>query len=287
MQQLGLEGMPTRLFSCTPSRLGTWLDCPRRYRMTYLDRPPLQKGPAWAHNTVGAVAHLALARWWDLPLARRTPAGARGLLERAWQTDGFSDDAQAHRWKGYAGDLVERYAEGLDPEEDPVGIERTVAFKTGSLAVSGRVDRVDRRGDELVVVDYKTGRSPLTEDDARGSMALALYALACARTLRTPCTTVELHHLTTGRTLSWEHTPESLQRHVGRAERIAAEAVGAKEALDAGGAPDEHFPPRPSALCGWCDFARHCPEGLAASGGPKKPWAGLAEERSPVADETS
>jgi RecB family exonuclease len=284
MQQLGLEGMPTRLFSCTPSRLTTWLDCPRRYRMTYLDRPPPQRGPAWAHNTVGAVAHLALARWWDLPVDRRTGAAARGLLDRAWQTDGFESDAQAHRWKGFAGDMVERYAGGLDPGEEPVGVERTVAFKTDALAVSGRVDRVDRRGDELVVVDYKTGRSVLTEDDARGSLALALYALACARTLRTPCTKVELHHLPSGKVLAWEHSPETLARHVRRAESIAAEASAAKDALSDGGEPDEHFPARPSPFCGWCDFARHCPEGLAASGGPHKPWAGLAEERVPLDD---
>ncbi|MBA2322872.1 MAG: recombinase RecB, partial [Pseudonocardiales bacterium] len=30
--------MPRRLFKVTPSRLASWLDCPRRYRMTYLDR---------------------------------------------------------------------------------------------------------------------------------------------------------------------------------------------------------------------------------------------------------
>jgi RecB family exonuclease len=282
MQQLGLEGMPTRLFSCTPSRLTTWLDCPRRYRMTYLDRPPLPRGPAWAHNTVGAVAHLALARWWDLPEDRRTGPAARGLLDRAWQTDGFENDAQAHRWKGFAGDMVEGYAATLEPAQEPVGVERTVAFKTEALAVSGRVDRVDRRGDELVVVDYKTGRSALTEDDARGSLALALYALACARTLRTPCTKVELHHLPSGRVLAWEHTPESLDRHVRRAEAIAAEAATATTALADGGEADELFPARPSPVCGWCDFARHCPEGLAASGGPKKPWAGLAQERARV-----
>ena len=39
MEQLGFEGMPRRLYSCTPTRLATWLDCPRRYRMTYIDRP--------------------------------------------------------------------------------------------------------------------------------------------------------------------------------------------------------------------------------------------------------
>lgn len=286
MEQLGLEGMPTRLFSCTPSRLTSWLDCPRRYRMTYLDRPPPQKGPAWAHNTVGAVAHLALARWWELPVERRTGAGARALLVQAWQTDGFADDGQAHRWKGFAGDMVERYADGLDPYDEPRGIERTVAFKTESLAVSGRVDRVDDRGDELVVVDYKTGRTALTEDDARGSLALALYAIACARTFRKRCTKVELHHLPTGKVVAWEHTEETRARHLRRAEAIAREASSAQQALAEGDEEGDLFPPRPGSLCGWCDFARHCPEGLAASGGPKKPWAGLAEERSePEQDE--
>ncbi len=280
MQQLGLEGMPTRLFSCTPSRLTTWLDCPRRYRMTYLDRPTPPKGPAWAHNTVGAVVHLALARWWDLPIEKRNGPSARALLEQAWQTDGFSDADQAHRWKGFAGDMVERYADRLDPHDEPRGIERTVAFKTEGLAVSGRVDRVDDRGEELVVVDYKTGRSLLTEDDARGSMALALYALACQRTLRKPCTKVELHHVPTGKVLAWEHTEETLARHVRRAEAIATEAVAAQTGLAEGGDGAELFPPRPGTLCGWCDFARHCPEGMAAAGSIKKPWAGLAEERA-------
>ncbi|MCW2707920.1 MAG: hypothetical protein JWM22_1762, partial [Frankiales bacterium] len=42
----------------------------------------------------------------------------------------------------------------VDAAHEPRGIERTVAFKTGSLAVSGRIDRVDERGEALVVVDY-------------------------------------------------------------------------------------------------------------------------------------
>ena len=44
---------PERLFVCTPTRLLTWLDCPRRYRMTYVDRPAPRKGPPWAHSSFG------------------------------------------------------------------------------------------------------------------------------------------------------------------------------------------------------------------------------------------
>lgn len=290
-EQLGFEGMPQRLYTCTPSRLNTWLDCPRRYRMTYLDRPMPPKGPPWAHNSVGASVHNALAGWWRLPVHERSPEAAGRLLLRGWLTDGFRDEAQSARWRERAREMTERYAAGLDPSDEPLGVERTVATRTDRIAVSGRIDRLDARGPELVVVDYKTGRRVLTSDDARGSLALAIYAVAAARVLRRPCRRVELHHLPSGEVAVWEHTDESLARHIRRAEQIAAEAAAADDAYRAAagkraGVPkpregevdhaphDEMFPPRPGNLCSWCDFARHCPEGREAA--PRKePWAAL------------
>ncbi|HXA59764.1 MAG TPA: PD-(D/E)XK nuclease family protein [Streptosporangiaceae bacterium] len=275
-EQLGFEGMPQRLYPCTPSRLNTWLDCPRRYRMTYLDRPQPQKGPPWAHNSVGASVHNALAAWWRLPVHQRSVESAGSLLLKGWLTEGFRDAGQSQAWRVRATEMVERYVGGLDPSDEPLGVERTVATKTGVIAVSGRIDRLDGRGPELVVVDYKTGRRVLTADDARGSLALALYAIAASRVLRRPCHTVELHHLPTGDIAVWEHSDESLLRHLHRAEQIALECAAADEAYRGGHGTDEVFPPRPGPLCAWCDYARHCPEGRQAA--PKKePWAALPE----------
>jgi putative RecB family exonuclease len=288
--QLGLEGMPRRLFACTPSRLTTWQDCPRRYRFTYLERPDAVRGQAWAHTTLGAAVHVALARWWAQPLARRTPASARALLERAWPRsggppDGFADDAQSARWRDRAGDMVERYVATLDPEDEPVAVERTLHARTDGLALSGRVDRLDRRGDELVVVDYKTGRSPVDAEDARSSLALALYAVAAARTLRGRCTRVELHHLPTGRVAAHDHSPASLDAHVARAEALAEQVTAATEAVERGEQPDPWFPPVTSAACTWCDVRRICPAGQAAAPS-RRPWDGLGPEL-PVPDEAA
>ena len=260
---------PLRLFSCTPSRLGTWQDCPRRYRFTYVDRPAPPKGAPWAHNSVGAAVHTALAAWWDLPLERRTPHAAAAVVRAKWIGLGFRDDRQSETWRERAADMVACYVAGVDPEDVPVGVERTVGMATDRLAFSGRIDRLDRRGDELVVVDYKTGRHVLSTDDTRGSLALALYALAAARTLRARCVRVELHHLPTGEVHAWEHTDQTLDRHLRRAHDLAAEIQAAQE-----------FPAQPGPMCGWCDFAAHCPEGRAAAA-PKASWAGLAEELSP------
>ena len=284
MEQLGFEGMPRRLYPCTPTRLSAWLDCPRRYRMSYLDRPPPAKGPPWAHNSLGASIHNALAGWWRLPLEQRTVAAAGALVGRGWIDEGFADEAQSARWREHARGMVEGYVAGLDPADEPVGIERTVATRTDTIAVSGRIDRLDSRpvdpaGTELVVVDYKTGRHLLTTDDARSSMALALYALAAGRVMRRPCRRVELHHLPTGKVLAWSHTDESLARHLARAEAIAQECAAADERM-AAGLPaqeyDEVFPPRPGASCGWCDYVRHCPEGAAAAV-PRRAWDGLSD----------
>jgi len=282
VEQLGFEGMPRRLYACTPTRLTTWLDCPRRYRMTYLDRPPPSKGAPWAHNSLGASVHNALAGWWRLPRRERTVSMAGDLLDRGWISEGFADDAQSAAHRRQCREMVERYVTGLDPAAEPVGIERTVGTRTDLIALSGRIDRLDdRRGPggepgELVVVDYKTGRHLLTVDDARSSLALALYAVAAERVLRRPCRRVELHHLPSGRVLAWEHTQESLARQVGRAEALASECAAADEQYREGGpaSAPELFAPRPGSWCGWCDFRAHCPEGSAAAQA-RRPWDGL------------
>ena len=161
-----------------------------------------------------------------------------------------------------------------------------MATRTDKIAVSGRIDRLDSRprlddeeGTELVVVDYKTGRHLLSVDDARSSLALAIYALAASRALRRDCRRVELHHLPSGQVLAWEHTDESLRRHLRRAEDVAAECADADERMRAplpSEKYDEVFPPQPRPACGWCDYLRSCPAGQAAAA-PHRPWDALAE----------
>jgi RecB family exonuclease len=253
--------------------------------MTYLDRPPPRKGPPWAHNSLGASVHNALAGWWRLGRPRRTVQAAADLVQQGWISDGYRDDMQSQRYLLLTMPQVRSYAAALDPDAEPVGVERTVAAKTDIIAFSGRIDRLDDRslalgqpGRELVVVDYKTGREPPSADDARSSLTLALYAIAAGRSLRRPCCAVELHHVPTGEVAAWEHTAGSLERHLSRAHDIAAECSAADEQFrddPQTGRGDEVFPPNPGARCGWCDFRGHCPEGMAAAE-LRSPWDGLA-----------
>jgi RecB family exonuclease len=276
MEQLGFEGMPERLFVATPSKLGTYEDCPRRYRYAYVDRPAPPKGPPWAHNSLGASVHTALRNWYGVPPDRRTSGALPTLLRATWVAEGYRDDEQERTAFRTALGWLEAYVAGLDPMVDPVGVERVVAARTSVLALSGRVDRVDRRADHLVIVDYKTGRYTPDSDDARGSSALALYAYASTRMFRRACHQVELHHLPTGTVAVHEHTDASLERAVGRAEATARDIRAAEKAVADGVDPDLAFPVTPGSLCTWCDFRKSCPGGADAP--VKQPWAAVAQQ---------
>ena len=278
-EQLSIGGMPEKLFVCTPSKLGAYEDCPRRYRYQYVDRPQPPKGPPWAHNSLGASVHTALKNWYALPVEQRTTEALPRLLRGTWVSDGYRDGEQERAAFDVAVRWLESYVETLDATDDPVGVERVVATRTAVLAFNGRVDRIDRRGEELVIVDYKTGRSELTSDDARGSRALALYAFAAERTMHRRCRRVELHHLPTGTVAAHEHTDDTLRRHVTRAEDTARDITAAERRVAAGEDPDAAFPTAPSNRCGWCDWRRTCPAGAGVP--EREPWESVQRALDP------
>ncbi|SDG00113.1 RecB family exonuclease [Pseudonocardia oroxyli] len=274
MTQLGFDALAGEeawarpLVRVTPARLGTWEDCPRRYRLTYLDKAP-GRG-ARAASTLGSVVHLALRALFARPRAERTPAEAAALVDRNWIGEGFRDTAQQQEYRLKARTWVEDYvAEHGAP--DPLAVERWVSVSTGGIVAEGRVDRIDPGP---VIVDYKTGRHVPTTADAGASPALALYALATTATLRQETRRVELHHLPSGTVAAYDHSAESLAEHRDRAEAGALAAADAAAELVAGGSADALFPARPAPRCAVCDMRRNCPEGQAV-GPAAQPWEHL------------
>lgn len=275
MSQEVFPGMPQKLIAASPSKLDAWLQCPRKFRFQYVDRPK-PPGKMWAHQMVGISVHNALKEWWLLPVEKRTVASGQSLLRANWRIEGFKDLDQADRTLDEVELWFSNYIKTLDPTKEPKRLEQTLSFITERLNVQGRVDRLDERDGEYVVVDYKTGRADLSEDAARQSMALAIYVQAVRKGLKKPCSEVELHHLPSGSVVSFRHTEETLARQLERVEQIGREC-GAAE-VEAAAHPekvDELFPARTSALCGWCDYWQWCSAGQSASA-QKETWAGIS-----------
>jgi len=162
----------------TPSSLQTLTDCPLRW----LAERHGGTDPRDLGSTVGSVLHALIAE----------PAGGEAeplaALERAWQQLPFesqwysANELARHRamieafvaWRAQTrGELTEVGVEvDVDGVLDGGVIERNVRLR-------GRVDRIERdAAGRLVIVDIKTGKTPVSKDDAQRHAQLAAYQLA-------------------------------------------------------------------------------------------------------------
>lgn len=267
----------------SPTKAGTFQDCPRKYYLSYVARE--RHGRSWAHLSYGNAVHGALRYWFDLPVHERTPDQAAALVADSWKDDGFRDSEQAQRWRQRAVQIVGNYLAGLDPHFQPMSTERTLAFKTDTFSMQGRIDRLDEDATGVAVIDYKTGKNPPTIDEVRGSAALAMYAVMVEKALRRPCTEVALHHVPSGEQVSWQPTEDSLAQQVRRMESLAADISRAHDTWDSLGEPadqfdvlDGVFPATPSPLCGFCDFWDVCAAGQEHAT-RRESWEGLEREQ--------
>lgn len=221
--------------------------------------------------------HAALKKWWDLPVEDRTLDAGAELVQRNWDARGYRDDAQSEAWQERGKVMVRAYLVDVDPDAEPITRETNYSILTEHLNLSGRVDRLDERDGELVVVDYKTGKSVSSEDEVRSSQAMALYAAAAAYRHKLPCYEVELHHVPSNTIASWRHTPESIERQLARMDEIGLEAMTAEQdAVSAPDSVDDIFVANPGPLCAYCPYLSQCPDG-SANFTKRDPWAALAE----------
>ena len=166
----------------TPSSLQTLTDCPLRWlaeRHGGTDARDLR-------STIGSVLHALIAE----PVGSESQLLA--ALERAWQHLPFES-----RW--YSANELARHRAMIQAflawrsqtrsELTEVGVEVDVdgvldGRGDTSVRVRGRVDRIERdAAGRLVIVDVKTGKTPVSKDDAQRHAQLAAYQLAVAEGL--------------------------------------------------------------------------------------------------------
>jgi RecB family exonuclease len=172
------EDHPDHIVTLSPSSLQTLTDCPLRWMVERHGGTD----PRDLVSTVGSVLHALIAE----------PAGSESellvALERAWAHLPFES-----RW--YADNELARHRTMIETflawraqtrgELSEVGVEVDVdGVIDGNVRLRGRVDRIERDAEgRLVIVDIKTGKTPVSKDDAQRHAQLAAYQLAVAEGL--------------------------------------------------------------------------------------------------------
>lgn len=165
----------------TPSTLQTLTDCPLRW----LAERHGGTNPRELRSAIGSVVHALIAE------PGKTESQLLAELDRAWQHLPFDADwhsaNELTRHRAMIAAFVEWRAQ-TRAELTEVGVEigvdgvlATPRSDGGQVRLRGRVDRLERdAAGRLVIVDVKTGKTPVSKDDAQQHAQLAMYQLAVA-----------------------------------------------------------------------------------------------------------
>lgn len=240
----------------SPSRASDFKVCPQLFKFKAIDRI---ETPPTVFQARGTTAHLALQRLFDLPASERTPDRLYDLFRRAWvelkpeaYADLFDSIDDERTWGVDSLEILANYFGVEDPTAfEPLERELDMSESVGSMTIRGILDRIDERGADLVITDYKTGKAPPERYALSAFFALKIYGLLIRiRTGRTP-TALRLIYLN-GPTVY--EIPVNDAQLDAMERQLEALWAAIERALER-----EHFPPRPGPLCNWCSYQELCP----------------------------
>ncbi|MDA8356035.1 MAG: PD-(D/E)XK nuclease family protein [Actinomycetota bacterium] len=246
--------------SLSPSKVSAFTDCPLAFRLSVIDRLPEPPSPA---AVKGTLVHAALERLiWNHPPGGRTLDTARHELDAAWAALGDQpdflllglSDTDAESFRADAAVLIESYFTLEDPNGvDALGVELGMEVQIGQMRLRGVIDRLDRGATgELVVIDYKTGRSPSARFEQARLGGVHIYALLCRHLLGRAPAEVRLLYLRDRVTIVAKPSDQSVQGQIGRTTAVWSAIERA--------CSHEDFRPRRSPLCRFCHFQDLCPQ---------------------------
>jgi DNA helicase-2/ATP-dependent DNA helicase PcrA len=249
----GDGGRPLRL---DPHGIDDYLTCPLKYRYSHILKIPVMR-----HHLVvyGSAIHKAVESFFKRHRDGQPMSEAELLkvFESSWSSEGFlTREHETLRLSQGRETLRRFYARQREAPEQPSLIEERFKLQLEDVLLVGRWDRVDRRGDEVVIIDYKSSDvqdQASADRRARESLQMLFYTLAWSELHGTLPTRVELRFLETGVTGRAQFTDEDLDR----ARTLLRDAAQGIRSRAFRATPQEF-------ACRWCAFQSICPYAFQA-----------------------
>ncbi len=233
-----------------PHGVDDYLTCPLKFRFSHLLKIPIMR-----HHLViyGSALHKAVELFFKRRLKAQPMSEAELLeaFEQAWSSEGFLTRVHEEQRLARGREVLRRFfAQQQRAPEQPTLIEEKFSFHLDDFVIAGRWDRVDCRGDDVAIIDYKS--SDVTDQAqankrTRESLQLAVYALAWQTIHARLPTRLELRFLETGVTGVATVTEDDLEDTRARLREVA-QGLRARD-----------FQPKPQEFsCRWCAYQSIC-----------------------------
>jgi putative RecB family exonuclease len=166
----------------SPSKITTYLACPVKFRWTYVDDRGKWYLRSKSYYSFGSTLHRVLERFHDSGDAGvQTTDEVMAAYEESWIDAGYASAEEMAEAFGEGRQILERHVQeamAKPREAKTIFVERQFRKDLGDFALIGRVDRVDEYPDGTIeIVDYKSGREGVTEEEVATDIAMASYQL--------------------------------------------------------------------------------------------------------------
>ncbi|MBC7360686.1 MAG: PD-(D/E)XK nuclease family protein [Candidatus Aminicenantes bacterium] len=242
------------------SRLGTYETCPRRYKFAYIDG--LRREEEGIEAFLGSRFHEAMEKLYsELRFRVMSLEELLAFYEDSWKKNFhekiviINEERTADDYFRLGQKFIEDYYRHYYPfnQNRILGIEQEIKADldgTGKYILWGFIDRIDLTPDGVYEIhDYKTGSTLPSQQEVDSDRQLALYQIGLQqRWPQAKKVRLVWHYVAFDQEFSSTRTPEQL-------EGLRREIIELIDQIEA----DREFPPKESALCGWCAFQALCP----------------------------
>ena len=169
-----LEKEPT--FSV--SQFNTYNRCSQIYKYNYVYRIQPKPKP---YFDFGGTIHSVIEH-----LTQKIKAGGEinyqhtvKLLNALWKSKGYQTELEEKQAKEEAKKILKTFiAEQSKSKTEIVAIEKNFVISLDNYKIRGFIDRIDKEGDDYTIIDYKTAKTPLSENKLREDFQLLTYDMA-------------------------------------------------------------------------------------------------------------
>lgn len=238
----------------SPSKISTYLACPDKYKWTYVDDRGKWYLRSKSYFSFGSTLHAVLQRFHDSgDEGVTTTHEAVAALEESWIDAGYSSQEEMMQAMAEGKEMIATYVENFKAQPvtaETILIEKQMRRDLGPFVLIGRVDRVDQHTDgTLEIVDYKSGRQSVSEEDVSTDLAMNSYALLLQEKYEGAKITASIVALRTGAKATAAFDPKDLEVFQ---EDLVALGVQILER------DYEALVPVAKPLCADCDFLPLC-----------------------------
>jgi len=242
-------------FTLSPSSLNTYESCPLKFKFQYVLRIPtmdksfFQKGTAIHKVIERATAEMAEGKE---PDADRLIS----ILHECWKPQAYDSETVAEQSKVSAEESLLNFLEWKETNQNRVlETEKSFTYPLNlpngkRWIVKGRIDRIEEEKGEMVVIDFKSGKSRIAKKDIPLDIQLNIYAMALQMMNGKLPKRASLVYLEGDRVKQVDYFPTE-------------QSIGAfREKLDGmvQAIIDERFDPTPGYMeCRFCDYGGLCP----------------------------